>query len=371
MRKLLFCLITPALLLAACAGSSDPSAGDDSKAALTAALEALSDSQGLTLDFSLESTPDQLVALAEDSGDELTEEDADKILNSSLSISGSEGDDAEDTSDDSAQILATIAGEEDFELRVVEQVLYLRADVAGLLDTFGEDSAQVDQLITQTKGQPGFEWVEPAVNGEWVSIANPEQFMGPAASQAGAQQEQVVNDVTKAIRDNAEVTSEGEEDEGTHLVAVVPLRDTFEAIADDLGEMTGGMPGMEVPSATDVPDEDLTVDFWVSDGTLTQMQVDFVQIARIEGDEVPEGVEEFALQVTFEEFDGGIEAVADAVEIDPQAVGQALGSMMQGFGGAGGGGAGGGLPPGFDCSQLEGAPPEVIELYEKECPELQ
>ena len=71
--------------------------------------------------------------------------------------------------------------------------------------------------------------------------------------------------------------------------------------------------------------------------------------------------------MTFAEWTGSVSPEPGAVEVDAAAIMQGLSA----FGGGGASGPGTGTDGAFDCSQLKGAPPEVIELYAKECPELQ
>ena len=70
----------------------------------------------------------------------------------------------------------------------------------------------------------------------------------------------------------------------------------------------------------------------------------------------------FAIDIALSDFDGEVEPVSDAIEIDPTQLMQALLGGLSGAGGTGGGG--------FDCDQLIGAPKQVIDLYKEECPEL-
>lgn len=378
MRKLLALFAASMLLLAACAGEDSPSASDDPKAALTDALRALTEADGLTQTLRLQSDTDSLVAAGE--GD-LDAEAAEKILDSSVSISATQADNPEDAT---SQILVTIAGNDDLELRFVDGNLYFRADVGSLLETFGQDPAQLDAVVGQLQGQPGLEWVEDAIAGDWVVLEDALELAeqmggGTGAGGLGAEQQQkLVNDLLQSIEQNATVTSEGEDDAGEHIRASLPLRDTLSDLIDALGP-AAQLPGQDLEGQLDeVPNEDITLDFWISDGIVTQIGFDIVEFAsaveEAAEEEMPEGVEELSLIVEIEEFDGTIEAVSDAAKIDTAALGQAFSGMLGGGLPGAGAGSGSGSTGGsgaFDCDMLKGAPPEVIELYAEECPELQ
>src|SRR5687768_7013249 len=148
MKKLLAILAGATLLLTACANDG-PSASDDPKAALVEALRDLSESDGLTQTIRLQSDTDSLVAAGE--GD-LDAETAQKILDSNIVVSALQAEDPEEAE---SQILVTIAGNEDLEIRFVAGDLYFRADIDSLLETFGQDPAQLQTAIGQFKDQPG------------------------------------------------------------------------------------------------------------------------------------------------------------------------------------------------------------------------
>lgn len=370
MKKLLAILAGATLLLSACADNS-PSASDNPKGALVDALRTLSESEGLTQTIRLQSDTDSLVAASE--GD-VDAETAQKILDSNIVVSALQADNPEDAA---SLILVTIAGNEDLEVRFVEGDLYFRADIESLLDTFGEDPAELQAAISQFQGQPGLEWIEDAVAGDWVVLENvlelSEQFGGAsmgAGSLGADQQKELVNNLLQAVERNATVTSEGDEDAGEHVIATLPLRETLSDLIDALGP-AAGMTGAELgDSLEDVPDEDISIDFWIGDGTVTQIAFDVVNFARsFEGttEEIPDGVQELTFLIEIEEFDGSVEPVADAAKIDTAALGRAFAGMLSGGIPGGGSGSGGA----FDCDLLKGAPPEVIALYAEECPELQ
>lgn len=369
MKKTLAVLAGAFLLLTACTNNNEPSAVEDPKGALVSGLRSLLESETLTQTITVQSDTASLVALGE--GD-IDEETAGKILSSSVQVSATQADNPEDAS---SLILVNIAGNDDLEVRFVEGDLYLRADVASILETFGQDPSQLDAITSQVQGQAGFEWVDEAMAGEWLvindAVALAEQ-LGGASAINGEQQRQLVNELLRTVEQNATVTEEGEDEAGTHLRATLPLRETVQDIMDAIPDAGMGTAEME-QSLQDVPDADVPLDFWISDGTVSQIAFDVTEFAAaLEGsddEEFPEGVEEFSVVIAIEEFDGTIDPVADATAIDTAAVGQALSGMMTGGMGAGGGAAPGGGA--FDCDMLKGAPPEVVELYAEECPELQ
>jgi hypothetical protein len=126
------------------------------------------------------------------------------------------------------------------------------------------------------------------------------------------------------------------------------------------------MAGAGLPQASEVPNEDVVLDVWIEDDFVQQMELDFLQFADFEGADIPEGVDQAALRLTFEEFDGEVEAPKDSTKVDTRE----LAGLFAGAAGGGAGAAGGDQPTDI-CEQLKGAPPEVIEQFAQECPELQ
>ena len=369
MKKILALSTALLFVLAGCANSSG--SGEDAKATLVESLRNLLEADSLTQTITVDSDVGSLVAVSEG---EIDEEVASTILESSLTASGTQADDPADAT---STMVLNLRGSDDFEMRFVEGDLFVRAEVRSLFGAFGQDRAQFEALAAQVKGQKGFEWVEEALAGKWVVVrdaaALTQQFGGtPGAAPSAEHQRQLITDLLQTVEKNASVTSEGEDDAGEHLVAALPLKETLKDLATSLGP-AGAWMAPAGSAMEEVPEGDLVIDFWIEDGSVTQMAIDVTQfeaMAEGSGDKFPEGVEQLAIIIQLDEFDGTVEPVADAVEIDTTSLTQALSGLMTG---AAGMGAGAGAPAGseFDCGMLKGAPPEVVELYAKECPELQ
>jgi hypothetical protein len=372
MRKLLILAVAAVLFAGACGGDD---AAENPQGSLNDAVEALSEYEGVTITLSIDSTSDDLVALSEGG---LTAEQAQQILDSSFTMSSTTADDPEDAE---AEFSLDIAGREgSVEVKFVEGTMYLRADVAGLMDMFGGDSSQLDAFRQQAGSQPGFEFVGPALDGEWIALTGFNQLLEQAgASQndlTGAQQK-AIDGFAQALREDTEVEAGDKDGPGTNLVVTANLRDVYQALLDlqaSLGEAAGEMPALE-----DVPDENVTIDTWVDGDRLTQVQVDLTQFKDFPEAEFPEGVDQFAITVGLEEFTGGVVAPEGATEVDINQIMQSMFGGLGGLGGdTGGGGAGQPEPTGDICKelekQLEGQPDEVVEqfvdIYGQDCPNL-
>jgi hypothetical protein len=313
---------TVALFLVACGGDGS---SEGAERTLSAALEQLRRSDGATLEFTLQSTPESLQSLARDGGDDLTHSDAQKILSSSLVVSSA----LDGNGSGAARVALNVAGNEDLELRTTKDTIYVRADVRSLLETFGQDPAAADQFVAQARAA-GWDFAESLVAGRWLAITGFEQLAGQTRSTPFPEQQRVLAELTAALEASTTVTSAGEEGPGEHLVASFSLRDLYDRlqrIAADLGKATGPA----LPPAGTVPDEVVSIDLWVDGDRLTQVEFDFLQLRRLEGADVPEGVERLALRVAVSDFSGPIEVPSDAVPVDlSKVLGGMLGSAAMG-----------------------------------------
>ncbi|HVF53036.1 MAG TPA: hypothetical protein VNC78_05445 [Actinomycetota bacterium] len=367
MKRFIALIAGMTLLLGACGGddAGTPEVSADAKATFTSAVQALAEGPGITATLSVLSDSASLQAMAADEGDEMSAETADKILSSSLSISAKNTTDPKEAA---SQILINIAGTDAFEVRVLGYNLFLRADARSIATTFGQDPAGLDMLAQQAAAG-GMGFVKDALDGKWLAIEGLDQLTksltGQDPSAAAAQQQEMVDQFAQILSDSSTVGSEGEDEFGEHLVATFPLR----ALFDNFKELVAGsgIPGAEFPDSAEVPDESITLDVWVRDGKVTQIVFDFMQIAEIEDEEIPEGVEQLGLKIELAEFAGTVEEPADAVKIDPM---QIMGLFMGMPGPDAGGGGMDDYSSGFPCETLKGEPREVLIQFKKECPHL-
>ena len=368
MRRFLLPLLSAVLLLTACSEGGGPDATENPKGALTSAFENLTESEGQTMVFTVRSDEASMVALSE--GD-LTEEDAAKVLESSVTISSTNETDPLKAE---FEMVVDVAGHL-IEAKQVGEVAYLRLDGRELIEEFG-NPAEIEAGLAQMP--PQFAFLNSLVDGEWIALTGLEgmrEQLG-APSPDAELQKKLTDDLAKALEDNAEVRSEGADDIGDHLVATVKVRPLFESLNEAIGSLgaLSGIPGAQMPSASEIPDEEVQIHFWVEDDALTQIELDITQFESwAAAQDFPEGVNELALTLTLEEFSGGVEVPEAAEEVD-------LMQLIQTFFQGAMGGTSEMTPATPDegqssiedlCKSLEGAPPEVVEQFANECPELQ
>lgn len=372
MKRLLAALVASLLVFAACGGDSGPDPADDPKAALVSGMQALGEG-GLSVTISLNSTAEDLSAMAEADGSTLTEDDAAKILESSFTLATNN-----ETDPDAQQVemSVNVAGmERAIELKVVEQVLYFRASIRDLVTEFDGDTSDLESAMAEAP--PGFDFIGPAIEGEWIALTGAkelaEQMGGAAASPSEEDQEQAnkfAAQMSQVLQNSATVEHEGSDDIGEHVIASVNVRDAYEGFTQALGTL-GGLASSQMgtlPPASEVPDENIRLDAWLDGGRVVQLEFDLTQFSEFPEADFPEGVETLGLRVALDEFDGNVEVPETAAEVD-------LMTLLQGMmGGMTGSGSTTGMEsevPADFCESLEGAPEEVVTQFAEECPELQ
>lgn len=365
LRRFAAPLLAGALLLGACAdGGGEEQAAENPEQAFTEAVEALSEYEGVTVEMTIEGDS---AALEED---DTPPEVAEAIMNSSLRFSA-KGETAEDSQ---VQFVVNVDGEDAAELRVVDQSLYLRAAVGDLVEQFGGDPAEIEAFAQQATAQ-GFDFAQALVDGDWVGVEGvdkiAEQLGIPIATPDPEQAAQVADQLAAIFDRNADVTSEGTDDVGAHLVLNVPLRETVQDFLE-AAQSLGGAPAGAFPTEglSEIPDEEIPIDVWVSDGRLVQVELDAVAISEAVGEEPPKG--ELAFRLTIDEFTDEVAPPDDFAEIDVQQLIETfMGGAMTSESAAGSAGipAQGGnrevvVPElGLACSDLEMLGPEEIESF--------
>ena len=364
MRKLFVWLVVPALLLGAC--SNEPSAEEDPTGALVSAFEKTGEADAQTVTISVQSTPESLVALSE--GD-LTPELAETILGSSLTFSGTKSEDPEEQS---ALVSLSIPDTDGFELLVDGTDLYIRADVRGIVELAGQDPAQIDAFLETPQAQQA-PFIEAAANGEFIKIEGADQLAAQAGADPGAlteQQAKLLEEFGKAIEEEASVTSEGSDDVGEHLVASIPLRTLYQKFTEFAGELGTPLPPGSLPPESEVPEGDFTMDVWINDGEVVQLELDIVALGEEFEGEIPEGVEDFRIRIGLSSEAEDVSPPDDAVTVTGE---ELMGLVLGGLGTTGtdtsggevtedtGGDTGGNTGGEIDCSIYEGLPPETFD----------
>ncbi len=296
MKRLMAGALAGVTALIVTAGCSEQVRQLEPKLELKKAAENLGASGKVGLTLKTGGNVEDLIALAKkESGtgkDAFTDEDADilrKVYNSSFTIAWDKAGNGVD--DDMALINATIDGVTGAEVRVVDQVAYVKVPVGELAARFGVSTADIQSFRRQMGSAiPG---IDTLINGGWVSIAvaDVEKLSkgstGVAPSADPAQSERLAAELkTSAERllDGAQVVRDDKDK--THLIVTTSTVKAYEeakrlfgAMEKVAGEASSGKladalgPQLEKPPA----DKPIVVDLWVDNGKFKAFELNFLQ----------------------------------------------------------------------------------------------
>jgi len=354
-----------ALVASACGGAALNVAADPD-GAVVQAFESMSEWDGASLRLHVDSDVASLIAMAE--GDPVMTADlANAILESFVEIKGTSGEDLADTSDDEFSVLVRVGGIDGLQVRSVDGALYLRAAVRELIeeyDTTGTALSELDEMVGQAR-QFGLDFADAALAGEWLQIEGLDQIASMVEGMTGTPGQPDPSDVEAMaaelgvifetfVEEDVEVAYIGSEDAGEHVRLTASgdaLFDLLEQILRVAGSAAPGMGSMDPAQAieefrreagADAAAFTMPLDAWIQGETVSRIGLDLVALVQANpqltgDDEIPAGVERFAILVDLEEFGGGVQAPSDAVAVD---LFEIFGRMMNSFGGAMGEGFG-------------------------------
>lgn len=322
--------------LTACGDDDGAAVQEDPKTALSEAVGALEDYDGIELTFGFDGDPDAIAAASE--GD-MDADEADLLLGSSMILRAA----GEDESDAQVEFVVNVGDTDVLEFRALpEKQVFVRLD----LDAMGElvdDPAfteSVDEAVAQAEAFGLGELATAVRSGDWIELEGLEQLTEFAEGMTGETEEtteevpedvrtRIVDSLQRFVDEDTDVTYVGEESAGERVTATTTQADLaalFEELATVAGDAGGVDPealGAEVPEAGDEP---VTLDFWIADGRLSQVGVDLAEAD--DTGETPEGTYVLA---AIAEFDGTVEAPAESTRIDLFAImGNFLGGAMGG-----------------------------------------
>jgi hypothetical protein len=239
---------------------------------------------------------DDLIALAKkESGtgeDAFTDEDAEvlrKLYNSSFTIAWDKAGDG--VADDKALINATIDGVTGAEIRVVDEVTYVRMPVGELAAKFGASKADIDSFRQQAGSS--IAGIDSLIGGDWVSVAAADlkklsQGRPGAAASADPQQSEKLAAELKTSAENllegAQVVRDQKDE--THLTVSTSTVKAYEqgkrlveamkkVAGDPASRLLDEAIGAELKKAP--ADKPIVMDLWVDNGTFKAFEINLLQ----------------------------------------------------------------------------------------------
>ncbi len=241
---------------------------------------------------------DDLIAFAKkDSGTgegAFTDDDADilrKLYNSSFTIAWDKA--GEGVTDDRASVSAVFDGVTGTELRIVDQVAYVKAPVGELAAKFGASKSDIDSMRKEMA--PTIDGVDALFDGGWVSVsmADAQKLSGGATGVAPstdpAQNEKLAAEVKTSAENlfqSADVVRDSKDK--THLVVTTTTVKAYEqakrlmqAMEKIGGKSASGVLDGALGSELEKPpaDKPVVFDLWVDNGEFRAFEINLLQFA--------------------------------------------------------------------------------------------
>lgn len=281
-------------------------AADDARELLRQGLLGVAASPGITATLSMDSDVASLQALLSDDEGELTPQAAQVLLATSVQTTFPVA-----VPGDWFAISVRSAGVDWAELRVVDGILYGRADVRTWAEMVGADPAVLDEAYAALER----DGVLPpeALEGRWIAVTEPDGVVAAASAQDHA-----LGRLGMAIVDSAQVELVGSDEHGDRLRVTVSPRTLRDVLALELSALSpGGAADFGLPPSQSVPDVPVELDLWVRDGYLVAARLDLMQLGRLAPEHaLPPGVERLAVLLQLQPFDGQLAAPDGALEVD-------------------------------------------------------
>ena len=337
------------LALTACSGDGGGAAGSPEEAVAQGLEARLQDGAAWSL-----SVDGDLDALAEQAGEPVPPE-VEALFDEGL-VRGA-------ISPDGGFAMTLGADDGFFEMRAVEEALYLRMDLQALRELSPQSSGQVpdpEQLRAQVQQlglPPTLQMTaEAALDGGWVGITGltreamqsfAEEFGGAmgGALPSGDEASEAAEDMRtlleeEGLLDGQQLTERflDVEGEGPTYDVTIRARELVETInavnaelQDSLGAMAGSAP-QEVPSPGEVPEEVSGFTITVEDGQATEIAGDVAAIAESAGEDPGElGEGDVTVRLALDALDDQLDVPSEATTVDFQELVQAaMGAMFSG-----------------------------------------
>lgn len=350
MKRFLAGTLAGVTALAVTAGCANQFQQLEPKLELRQAAEALGAAGKAGFTLKAGGNVDDLIATVKKEDSTFEESDADilrKLYNSSFTVAWDKAGDG--VADDKALINATIDGVTGAEIRVIDQVAYVKVPVNDLVTKFGGSKADVDEAAKEMGDAiPG---VDALIAGGWVSVDAKEltklaeTTTGVAPSADPAQSDALAAELKASatnLLEGADVVRD--EKDKTHLVATTTTvkawtegKRFLEAASKLAGEQAGKTLdealGSELEKAP--ADKPIVLDLWVDNGEFKAFEINFLQFA-----EGATGRASLRVEIA---AGADIAAPADVTKIDVSKIVEAVTAGAAGAGatGAGTGGLGG------------------------------
>ncbi|NBM20335.1 hypothetical protein [Streptomyces sp. GC420] len=309
---------------------------------LDQAFERIGEKRSLSLEIDLDTDAETLKALDAASdpapGEEIPDEAA-KLLSDAVitfTVESKKPFAEADENDFTGMAMKVSTSDGDLaEYRVVGDYTYFRSDFETLSEAMGIPMPPADELPPEAAP------LKKVIEGEWVKVDTKELEKAgtgaaddegsPAAEPSldAKTQKKLLNGLREVVSREVDLKTAGEKDGTEHITATAPFRTLLTELLDEIRPLSKDLPpGMVLPTAKDLkdaPNAEVTADFALKNGELTEVNVDLAALA--------EDTEVKKLGLVLRMSEGSRPtAPSGATELD-------MGALMEGFAGMAMGGA--------------------------------
>ncbi|WP_158844753.1 hypothetical protein [Streptomyces sp. NRRL WC-3742] len=325
--------------LTACGTAKELSAAEKA----SGAFDRIGEAKSLGVTFSVEATPEQVLAFGRATDAPTEPEAAQQLSGLKLTVAMSADKPLKDldafrnartkgkefTPDKSLRVsyaLADRTGTKLVEYRQVDAQAYLHVDAKGLVKLVGGDESTVDELSRNLNSD--LKAARDVLAGKWVTFdlqefANEAKKSDAAKGGAGASEaptvdpeasKELFNTLKDVFQRTVTVEDKGRKDGKDHLWVSAPGRQVLDEISKAVKPLTAKFPGqldrLLALDPTGVPEGKVGVDLYLKDGTLSSVDFDAAQLEPKAGPGVT-----FPVRLAFDRTSPAVDAPAGATKM--------------------------------------------------------
>ncbi|MFE6334286.1 hypothetical protein ACFVOK_13860 [Streptomyces sp. NPDC057798] len=261
---------------------------------LDQAFEKLGEKNTLSVEFDLDTDVASLKALDDASnpapGDEIPDEVAEMFSDAKITMTVHSKKPLEKSGEKDLVGMAmkvSTPGGDLVEYRLIDDYVYLRADMDAMGEAMGTPLPKADELPPEAGA------FRDVIEGKWVKFNAKEMQQAadegqegepaPAPSLDAKEQKKLMKALTKIVTREVEFKTADSGDGTEHITATAPFRTLMTELLGEIEPLLKDLPpGTPIPTAKDMkdaPNAKVTADFTLKNGELAQVDLDLAKLA--------------------------------------------------------------------------------------------
>ncbi|MGC0327978.1 hypothetical protein RKD23_000968 [Streptomyces sp. SAI-170] len=264
---------------------------------LEQAFEKLGKEKTISFELDLDTDAETLKTLDASSdpepGEEIPDEAADLLSGAKISVTVQSRKPIDESGEKDYVGMAMKVSTEDgdlIEYRIVGDYTYIRSDMDSVGKALGAPVPSAEDLPAEAGG------LKKVLEGEWVKLDTKkmEETTAEMGAEPGAEpepeptldaktQKKLLEALRKTVAGEVDFKTAGEKDGSEHITATAPFRTLMTEFLGEIRPFAKSLPpGMDLPTdkeLKDAPNTDVTADFTLKNGELTEVRVDLAKLA--------------------------------------------------------------------------------------------